>query len=702
MDALEDKQRLDAKRRAAVAGKASSAALGASAASAAGGKNASEFGVGFFVENVFGSGAVLPAIGELPPLPPLDVTALWDSLWYADGKDVTQTVIELMRHERRFNISYIQLPNNFNSAFGDPSFGNEKVLVIEYVDSTANNLTAVWREKVYVCMYVCMCTHTHTLTHTHSRTHTHSLSLSLTHTQGSRPRVWKNQDRTIVAAAIASSADASADAPAAPAEGTASPSGGGEEGVEGEGSTGTGNLWLRDLVRLQALENAQNGQDADALLRDVDLFTEDLYSQVSAGPEASLTLEEEDENPPPPVIPFIKYASPGPPKSPWLSPDCTQPAFRILSLDGGGVRGVLTAVILGRIVKEVPSFLDNVDLIAGTSTGGLMGLMLAAGYTPQECEDIYKYACPLIFAKDPWRVYNPLKAKYNPQGRSEMCRAYLNEDRTLRDLKKHVVITSFKLDGKVGQMGAFISMNGGWRPAVFSNIPRLDGKLEPDLDLLAWDAAMRTSAAPTYFPSHKGYVDGAMFANNPSMLAVSKACAHFPKVTPENTVVLSVGVGNFPISIETPETEDLDWGIKDWVPYIFDLLLDGDSLSTEVLLRYLLNAPSKNQNNADNRYHRIDATLPRYMELDDVTALPLLVEIGNNLDLNDTIAFVQKHFSSTPTASDAFAQAAVKTASWARETALKVQLNEAGILKSPFRKFAASVLVHRVFSRVDF
>ena len=209
---------------------------------------------------------------------------------------------------------------------------------------------------------------------------------------------------------------------------------------------------------------------------------------------------------------------------------------------------------------------------------------------------------------------------------------------------------------------AFISTNGGWRPAVFSNIPKLDGKLEPDLDLHAWDAAMRTSAAPTYFPSHKGYVDGAMFANNPSMLAVSKACAHFPKVTPENTVVLSVGVGNFPISIETPEDQDLDWGIKDWVPYIFDLLLDGDSLASELLLRYMLISPSKNQNNPENRYHRIDATLPRYMELDDVSAIPLLVEIGQQLDLNDTVAFVKKHFSSTPSASDAFAQAAVKTA----------------------------------------
>jgi len=82
----------------------------------------------------------------------------------------------------------------------------------------------------------------------------------------------------------------------------------------------------------------------------------------------------------------------------------------------------------------------------------------------------------------------------------------------------------------------------------------------------------------------------------------------------------------------------------------------------QLLLRYMLNSPSKNQNNPENRYHRIDATLPRYMELDDVSAIPLLVDIGQRLDLNDTIAFVRKHFSS-PAASDAFAQAAVKTAS---------------------------------------
>jgi len=383
---------------------------------------------------------------------------------------------------------------------------------------------------------------------------------------------------------------------------------------------------------------------------------------------------QDDIKPPPPVIPFIKYASPGPPQSPWLEADCTLPAFRILSLDGGGVRGVISAVILSRLVKAVPTLFENVDLIAGTSTGGLISLMLAAGYTPRECQRIYEYGCPLIFSKDLWRVYNPLKAKYAPEGREDLCRTYLGEERTLKDLKKHVVLTSFKLDGKVDQKGAFIQLNGGWRPAVFSNIPKLKGLIEPDYDLVAWDAALRTSAAPTYFPAHKGYVDGAMFANNPSMVAVSKACAHFPNVSPENIVVLSLGAGVYPMSIQSEPGDPLDWGIKDWVPYILDLMMDGDSLSSELLLRYMLGTPGKTFS-PEQRYHRIDPLLPKYTELDDVASIPELIEIARNMDLTDSIKFVECHFSSAPTASDAFAQAAVRTAEWAKEQA-KVQLSE--------------------------
>jgi hypothetical protein len=140
-------------------------------------------------------------------------------------------------------------------------------------------------------------------------------------------------------------------------------------------------------------------------------------SSSSSGAGEKKKEKTKTERKPPPVIPYLKYASIGPPQSEWTKEDCSKPAFRILSLDGGGVRGALTTVLLQRIIDEVPSFLDEVDLIAGTSTGGLIGLMLAAGYSPAECQDIYEYGCPKIFAKDKWRVYNPTNAKYTAQGR---------------------------------------------------------------------------------------------------------------------------------------------------------------------------------------------------------------------------------------------------------------------------------------------
>jgi patatin-like phospholipase/acyl hydrolase len=68
----------------------------------------------------------------------------------------------------------------------------------------------------------------------------------------------------------------------------------------------------------------------------------------------------------------------------------------------------------------------------------------------------------------------------------------------------------------------------------------------PDREVYAWDAAMKTSAAPTFFPVHRGYTDGGIVANNPSILAISKAIAHIPHISTDNCVLLSLGAGTFP------------------------------------------------------------------------------------------------------------------------------------------------------------
>ena len=218
--------------------------------------------------------------------------------------------------------------------------------------------------------------------------------------------------------------------------------------------------------------------------------------------------------------------------------------FRILCLDGGGVRGALTTAIISRICDHNPRFLDNIDFICGTSAGGILALLLACGYSAKECEDIYSFAAPHIFPHNPWRVINPFRSKYSDKAKQEILQHYYG-DRTMKDLSKTCAVIAFRLDGRKSKTHAMFNIEG-WRPAVFSNMPRASGLIEPDSDLQIWDAAMRTSAAPTFFPVFRGYTDGGIVANNPSIIALSKAMAHYPHVNPKNVTLLSIGAGNYP------------------------------------------------------------------------------------------------------------------------------------------------------------
>lgn len=328
--------------------------------------------------------------------------------------------------------------------------------------------------------------------------------------------------------------------------------------------------------------------------------------------------------------------------------DLSRP-YRILCLDGGGVRGILTNAILMRIVEHNPKFLDNVDLICGTSAGGILACLLAAGYTPKECDKIYSFCIPHIFPLNPWRILNPWKAKYSDKAKQELFEHFF-DGRKMKDLKKNCAVIAFRLDGKKSETHSFFDREG-WRPAVFSNMETDNIKnVQPDSELDVWDAAMRTSAAPTYFPVFKGYVDGGIVANNPTIIAVAKAIAHFPNVTSRNIAVLSLGAGTYPRHTNIfskakdvdknknkNEINHADWGIKQWIPFLLDLILDGDSVTTEMTLHYLLRG--------NGMYHRIDPLLPRQIPLDDVMAVDELKEFANSIDLSETFKYVDAKFT---------------------------------------------------------
>jgi patatin-like phospholipase/acyl hydrolase len=171
------------------------------------------------------------------------------------------------------------------------------------------------------------------------------------------------------------------------------------------------------------------------------------------------------------------------------------------------VRGIFTACILSRLNEIHPGFLSSFDLIAGTSTGSILALCLAKGITPEEMVYAYNVACPNIFQPKWYHRYRVFgfSAKYDNIQLKEYLENWLGAETLLKDIQQRVVVTAFRVDGKESTHDSILNSQteyrGRWRPAVFSNFPTLEGVARTDDKLLAVDACLRSSAAPTFFPS---------------------------------------------------------------------------------------------------------------------------------------------------------------------------------------------------------
>ena len=299
---------------------------------------------------------------------------------------------------------------------------------------------------------------------------------------------------------------------------------------------------------------------------------------------------------------------------------------KIISFDGGGIRGVLTAAVLERLVAAHPSLIGNATLLAGTSTGGLIALGLANGMAPGDLRRLYQDAGASIFDNSGrFSLGGKLRSKYSNDNLEQTVSGVFG-NLTLGNLAKEVLVPSFDLDANQDTPAR------AWKPKFFTN--RVG---EGDRAELVADVALRTSAAPTIFPIYQGYIDGGVVANNPSVAALAQVMKHTtgqPIVDPTTGVLLlSLGTGT---SFRWIDSTDGEWGGASWIQdgRILDLMLEGVGDVADFQCRQIL----------DDRYTRLAPVFPPdvIVDLDDESMIEYLVSFANSVEIEPTLAWLAR------------------------------------------------------------
>jgi predicted acylesterase/phospholipase RssA len=210
--------------------------------------------------------------------------------------------------------------------------------------------------------------------------------------------------------------------------------------------------------------------------------------------------------------------------------------FRILSIDGGGIKGAFAAAFLDQIQCGMPNHIaDYFDLIAGTSTGGIIALGLGLRLPTSQISDLYAKEGNRIFPRErvPWWL-RARGAKYSNLG----LRAVLEEnfgDKKLGEAKSRLMIPA--LEAHTGQVHIYKTAH--------------DKRLRTDYKCSVVDVAMGTSAAPVFLPPHKSemgvtFLDGGIWANNPVGVATAEAIGLL-NIPSREIAALSVGTTDAPL-----------------------------------------------------------------------------------------------------------------------------------------------------------
>ena len=280
--------------------------------------------------------------------------------------------------------------------------------------------------------------------------------------------------------------------------------------------------------------------------------------------------------------------------------------FRVLSIDGGGIRGLIPAMLLAEIEKRTGKRIAELfEVIAGTSTGGILALALTKPgaqnkpqYAAADLMDFYIKEGTTIFPQSIWREIktgkNILDEKYPSDGVETVLKRHFGNTR-LQEALAYVLIASYEIEKRIPWL--FRSERAKNDPANY--------------DFPMWQVARATSAAPTYFEPERidktdgsGYwalVDGGVYANNPAMCAFVEA----RKLQPDGDVLMaSLGTGEHTRPIHYQDAKH--WGLIGWAKPILDVVFDGVNKTTQFQMEHVL----PNVNNS-KRYYRFQVSLTK-------------------------------------------------------------------------------------------
>lgn len=201
---------------------------------------------------------------------------------------------------------------------------------------------------------------------------------------------------------------------------------------------------------------------------------------------------------------------------------------RILTIDGGGIKGIYAASMLAVIEQQKKIQLcDYFDLIAGTSTGGIIAAALSVGIPAQKILDLYLEYGAQIFPSKSWKL---LKGKYKTQPLKNALESVF-QDKKIVHAKTRLLIPAYNLETDAVR--------------VFKT-PH-SGDLFYDKDYTLCDILLATTAAPIYFSPHKmrggTFIDGGIGANNPSLIALVEGVTRC-KWSKNDIVLLNIGSVN--------------------------------------------------------------------------------------------------------------------------------------------------------------